>query len=91
MNRINARLDPQSAADLELIRRELGTASLTEALKYSLREVAARLRGEAAPENRVMQTFLDSDYVGCAMGPEDLSENYKGLPEADLRAKHGLD
>lgn len=90
MTRINARLDPQSAADLELIRRELGASSLTEALKYSLHEVAGRLRDEAAPPDRVMRTFLSSDYIGCAAGPENLSENYKDVLESGSRAKHGL-
>ena len=89
--RINARLDSRSAADLELIRRETGASSISDALKYSLHEVAERLRSEARTSGLVMRAFLDSDYVGHASGPEEtLSEDYKAFLDADLRNKHDL-
>ena len=38
--RINARLDEQTASDLQFLREMLGDKSITEVLKYSLQQVA---------------------------------------------------
>ena len=59
--RISPRLDPRSAADLQLIRRETAASSISDALTYSLREVAERLRCEAGTSGLVMRAFLDAD------------------------------
>lgn len=90
MTRINARLDAEAAADLELVRSRTAARSVTEALKYSLHEVAGRLRGEEAP-GRAMAAFLASDYIACAVGPEDVSDRYKDVLESGWGAKHAPD
>ena len=88
MTRINARLDDEAAADLELIRSCTAHGSVTDAVRYSLREVADRLRRDGA-SGRSMQAFLASDYVGCAAGPGDVSERYEDVLETGWRDKHG--
>ena len=45
--RINARLDEQTASDLQFLREMLGDKSITEVLKYSLQQVAQDLRDRA--------------------------------------------
>lgn len=87
--RINARLDDESAEELEFIRRTTGATTITDALKYSISEVASRLR-ESESNGSKMKALLMSDFVGCASGPADLSENYKERLDADWATKHGI-
>lgn len=37
-----------------------------------------------------MKALLESDFIGCAEGPEDLSENYKDYLYNGLKEKHGI-
>ncbi len=73
---VNAHLDEQTAADLQLLRKALGDVSITAALKYALRvgvqEIRDRERARAQK-----QALIDSGFVGGFEGPEDLSTNYK--------------
>ena len=75
--RINARLDEQAANDLQFLREALGNKSITEVLKYSLRQVAQDLRHQAEAK-RQKEIWKKSGLIGCIKnGPEDLSTNYK--------------
>ena len=89
-NRINARLDDETALDLEYIRQVTGARTITDALKHSIGEVANRLRDSESNGSK-MKALLMSDFVGCTTGPRNLSENYKQVLDAEWADKHGLD
>jgi len=73
--RINARLDAQSEQDLLFIKEKTGE-TVTQIIKELLTARAESLRVKHKPESKV-QTFLQSEFVGCAEGSEDGSINYK--------------
>lgn len=85
--RINARLDEQTASDLQFLREMLGDKSITEVLKYSLQQVAQDLR-DRAKAKRQKQIWRDSGFIGAFDGPEDLSSNYKQYLVSMLDAKY---
>ena len=86
--RINARLDEQTARDLQFLREALGAKSITEVLKYSLQQAAQDLRDQARAK-RQKQLWRDSGLIGCIKdGPEDLSVNYKQYVAESLDEKH---
>ncbi len=74
--RINARLDEETARDLEFVRETLGGLSVTEAVKYALKQVAEDIRDRERARVQ-KQIWIDSGFVGGFEGPEDLSTNYK--------------
>ena len=74
--RITARLDAESENYLETIQKKKGLKTVTDVLKYSLREAANHLQDQAKPGDK-MKVLLGSDYVGSFDGEEDLSVNYK--------------
>ncbi|MCB1813702.1 MAG: hypothetical protein KDK04_18600 [Candidatus Competibacteraceae bacterium] len=89
--RINARLDEQTARDLQFLREALGAKSITEVLKYSLQQAAQDLRDQARAK-RQKQLWRDSGLIGCIKdGPEDLSVNYKQYVAESLDEKHPQD
>lgn len=61
--RITARLDAESENYLETIQKKKGLKTVTDVLKYSLREAANHLRDQAKPGDK-MKSLLASDYVG---------------------------
>ena len=71
----NARLDAQSEQDLLFIKEKTGE-TVTQIFKELLTAKAESLRAKHKPGSK-MQALLQSDFVGCAEGPEDLSVNYK--------------
>ena len=71
--RINARLDKQTAGDLEYL-KEMTQLNNTEVLKKAIRFYADQLRNEIS---RSKQALIDSGFVGGFEGSEDLSTNYK--------------
>ena len=71
--RINARLDEETAADLEYL-KDVTQSNNTEVLKKAIRFYADRLRNEIRQSKRAL---IDSGFVGGFEGPEDLSTNYK--------------
>ncbi len=85
--RINARLDEQTASDLQFLREVLGDKSITEVLKYSLQQVAQDLRDRARAK-RQKQIWRDSGFIGAFEGPEDLSSHYKQYLASMLDAKY---
>ena len=89
--RINARLDEQTARDLQFLREALGAKSITEVLKYSLQQAAQDLRDQTRAK-RQKQLWRDSGLIGCIKdGPEDLSVNYKQYVAESLDEKHPQD
>jgi S-ribosylhomocysteine lyase LuxS involved in autoinducer biosynthesis len=82
--RINARLDEKAANDLKFLKDSTDTTN-TEALKAALHFYAEHLRNEA---QRSKQALLDSGFIGCFEGPEDLSTNYKKYVAEAIDAKY---
>jgi hypothetical protein len=76
MMRITARLDAESENYLEAIQKKKGLETVTDVLKYSLRETANQLQNQAKPGDQ-MKALLASGFVGSFDGEEDLSVNYK--------------
>jgi len=87
--RINARLDGESENYLEKIKLVKGFETITDTLKYSLKEVASHLELEGNPGNQ-FQAFLNSEYVGQFDGPEDGSANYKDDLLQGWKKKHDI-
>lgn len=87
--RINARLDEQSEQDLLFIKEKTGE-TVTQIIKELLTAKAETLRAKHQPGSK-MQALLQSDFIGCAEGPEDLSVNYKKYFYQRIKEKHGLD
>jgi hypothetical protein len=87
--RINARLDERSEKNLEFIKEVTGE-NITWIIKDLLEERARQLRQKNKPGSK-FKALLESDFVGCAEGPEDLSVNYKEYIYQGLKEKHGLD
>lgn len=87
--RINARLDEQSEKDLQFIKEQTGE-TVSGIIKELLADKAEELRQKHQPGSK-MKALLESDFVGCGEGPEDLSVNYKNYFYQGLKEKHGLD
>lgn len=82
--RINARLDDERSEKLKQLQAETNL-SATEVLKRAIDLLYTRHSEEP---RRKLDLLVNSDFVGCATGDEDLSTNYK----ADLigmNSKHG--
>lgn len=86
--KINAELDGQSEKDLLFIQEQTGE-TVTRIIKELLAEKAESLRQKTRTGAK-MKALLESDFVGCAEGPEDLSENYKDYLYNGLKEKHGI-
>jgi hypothetical protein len=68
--RINARLDPELARKVDVLRRQTGK-STTDILKSSLESYYVIVTRDRNPAARL------ADFVGCATGPRNLSSDYK--------------
>lgn len=77
--RINARLEPELARKMDVLRRRTGQ-STTDILKASLESYYVTVTRDERPASKL------ADFVGCATGPRDLSETYKAdLTKSSLR------
>ena len=83
--RVNARLDEARAAKLMELRSLMGR-STSDVLKQAIDCLHRERRLNARTE---LAGLLSSDFVGCAEGPSDLSENYKQHLLESLATKHG--
>jgi len=72
---LSAELDVQTEQDLLFISQTTGE-TVTHIIQNLIAERAAALRAGQPPKSK-MQRLLESDFVGCAEGPEDGSVNYK--------------
>lgn len=83
--RVNARLDPASAAKLDAIMERTGR-SVTEVLKTAIDAYFAQLEAQRHP--RAQELALRVGLVGCGEGPEDLSSRHKTYFSESLTGKH---
>ena len=74
--RITARLDDETERYLKKIKSIKNLETITDVLKFSLREAAEHLEQGARPGDK-MKALLNSGFVGSFEGGEDLSSNYK--------------
>lgn len=86
--RITARFDEETEIYIEQIKQSKGLKTITDVLKYALRDTARSLNTQQKPGDK-MKALLDSDFIGCGEGPEDLSANYKEYLYEGLKEKHG--
>ena len=84
--RINARLDDDYAKKLEYLKKQ-NQLSTTEIVKQAIDLLY--LKSKARPHEKI-KALLESDFIGCSEGPEDLSTNYKQYLSESLAEKHGL-
>ena len=80
--RVIARIDDELARRLEQLRRRTGK-TMSQLVKEGLAQLCeAEARGASAH-----QRLLGAGFVGCADGPERLSDRYKQLLGDVLRGK----
>lgn len=84
--RINARLDPERSRKLEFLKRrdQVGTS---EVVKRGIDALYDEVKNEGS--RSAYEILLESGFIGCGEGPEDLSVNYKEELTRSLAAKHG--
>jgi hypothetical protein len=87
--RINARLDEHSEKNLEFIKKSTGE-NITQILKNLLEERAKQLRQKQNVGGK-FKSLLGSEFVGCAEGKANLSENYKEAFYQGIKEKHDID
>lgn len=85
--RINARIDEKQVKQLEHIkqREQITTTQVVKRaldLYFQQHKVKKRLK---------IEQLLSSEFVGCAEGPADLSDNYKQFQSKTLNEKHSID
>ena len=83
--RVNARLDPASAAKLDAIMQLTGK-SVTEVLKTAIEAYFVEIEAQRRP--RAQELALRIGLVGCGEGPEDLSSRHKAYFSESLIGKH---
>ena len=83
--RINARLDETTQQQLDYIRNAT-KESVTEIVKNALHLYYQQLRRQSGDRTRQL---LESDFIGCADGPEDLATHYKRYLGQGWGEKHG--
>ena len=82
--RINARLEPTQAHELNLLKRTTH-ASTTEVIKTAIRVYYRELNKRQAEPGRLLR---EAGFVGCGEADAELSQNYKDALAQDLAAKH---
>ena len=83
--RINARLDEDTGKKMEYLRQQSGK-SQTDIIKNAIDLYYESRRSKARAK---ITTLLESDFIGCANGPADLSDDYKNDLTRALEDKHG--
>jgi hypothetical protein len=83
--RINARLDPQTAAELAALVKA-GGHTVTEVIKNAI-HCFYREQSERASQP-ALELFRAAGLIGCADGPQDLSSRYKDYLGESLVDKH---
>ena len=84
--RINARIEEEQAKQLESIKR---TEHLTTT-QVVKRALDLYFEQKKLKHKSGIQQLLESDFIGCAEGPEDLSDDYKKYLTQSLGQKHDL-
>ncbi len=83
--RINARLDDERSAKLLQMQTSSGR-SASDLLKLAIDCLHDQQRQSHC---ETIENLMSSEFIGCAGGPEDLSESYKQRLADDLNNKHG--
>ncbi len=81
--RLNARIPEGQYRDVEDLARRTG-----QTVSDVVREALARYLTEHADRPHAARAL--EDLIGCAEGPEDLSDRYKDALTESLARKHGL-
>lgn len=71
--RINTQLDDDHTEKLEYLRKQ-HNLSTTEVVKQTIDLLYLHYKPKPS---RKIKALLESDFIGCGEGPEDLSTNYK--------------
>jgi hypothetical protein len=85
--RITASLDEDHARKLEQLKRQ-NRLNTTQVIKQAIDLLYEQTK--PSPEVK-LKALLESDFIGCAEGSVDLSENYKQYLTEALPEKHGSD
>ena len=85
--RINARLETEYIDKLELLKHQEHLTT-TEVIKKALSYYYEMKKRDNSTK---IQQLLESDFIACGEGPEDLSENYKGYLTDSMSKKYDLD
>ena len=85
--RINARLENDYAEKLEYLKKQT-QLSTTEIVKQA---IDLLYRQSKSKTSKKIKALLESDFIGCGEGPEDLSTHYKQYLTESLAKKHDLD
>lgn len=83
--RINARLDPQTASELESLVRA-GDTTVTEVIKRAIHCYFEAQQDQ--PGRSAAQLLRSVGLIGCADGPTDLAGRYKDHLGDSLAGKH---
>ena len=82
--RINARLEPTQAHELDWLKRTTH-ASTTEVIKNAIQVYYRELKQRQGEPGRLLRS---TGFIGCGEADADLSLNYKEALAHDLAAKH---
>jgi hypothetical protein len=82
--RINARLDEERSRKLDYLMHVTGSG-VSEILRRAIDVYYHRVRER---DDKSAALLTKSGLIGCAEGPEDLSENYKEELLDELKEKH---
>lgn len=85
--RISTNLDEDHVRKLEQLKRQ-SRLNTTQVVKRAIDLLYEQTN--TSPEAK-LKALLESDFIGCAEGPADLSENYKQYLTEDLTEKHDSD
>ncbi len=83
--RLNARITEQQAAQLEALRTMAGQ-SVSEVVRAALGLYYQTL---CPTGGSARLALLESGFIGCGEGPQELSETYKEELLAGIESKHG--
>jgi hypothetical protein len=84
MSRINARLDEEHMAKLELLKGQLHF-STTEVLKLAIDDLYQQ---QVTQSSSKLQQLLNSDFIACGEAEPDLSANHKAYLTHSLAGKY---
>ena len=85
--RINARIDEKQLQQLEQIKKQ-EQITTTQVVKRALDHY---FQHQKSKKQLKIEKLLISDFIGCAEGPADLSDNYKQKQSEALIEKHDID
>lgn len=85
--RINARLETEYIDKLEILKHQEHLTT-TEVIKKALSYYYEMKKRDNSTK---IQQLLESNFIACGEGPEDLSENYKDYLTDSMSKKYDLD